>query len=693
MGASELKRLIARAIRAAIDYTLRDRADVISRSFRMKQPLFRILALVLLASSLLAAPARALNGTWNLNPANGDWNMPNNWSSMAAPNGPADVATFGLSSFTSLFLSANTEVDSIVFSAGASAYRIAARPRFTLTLSGGGIGNMSELTQNFAAEVDGQGNFGTIKFAGSASAGTGTNYLAQGSLKRSPNFDLPGGTISFRDLSSAAHGTFTLNGGSVVRANGGLLGFYNNSTAGDAVFTAHGSGVLDALASHTEFRDSASAARAVFVNNGGTQEAYATFEDEGPVAHFSRGAEMTFRNNSTAGAASITNNGGTAALAFGSGLGFRDNSTASSATIINNGGTADLAFGGSTGFGDNSSAENAIVINNGGVTAAAHGASTLFSNSTTAGNAILIANGSVQSGEGGQIYFDLASEGGTARVQVFGNGSLDIASHDRPGVTIGSLAGTGIVYLGGNNLTVGGNGLSTTYSGLMRDGGHPGGLGSRDAGGSLTKVGTGTLTIAGSNTFTGTTTIEAGTLILDGSITSAVSVNGGILAGSGTARAVTVNSGGTLSPGNSPGILDVVGNLTLSLGSTYLVDLNGSAVGTQYDQTSVTGAIFLEDVLLSLRLGGPLLAGEQFTILSNDGTDAVTGLFGGLPEGGIFTADGQTFTISYQLGDGNDVVLTAVVPEPATWVLLSGGITLLVRRLRAQKSSCKDTLT
>jgi len=141
----------------------------------MKQSLFRNLVLLLIASSFTAAPAQAASGTWNTNPANGDWNMPLNWSSMAAPNGPADVAIFGLSTITSVFLSANTEVDSIVFSAGASAYRIAARPRFTFTISGGGIGNMSGLTQNFVAEVDGQGNFGTIEFAGSiavmASAG------------------------------------------------------------------------------------------------------------------------------------------------------------------------------------------------------------------------------------------------------------------------------------------------------------------------------------------------------------------------------------------------------------------------------------------------------------------------------------------------------------------------------------------
>ncbi len=658
----------------------------------MKAPLLRNLVLGLIASSLLAAPARGLTGTWNLNPANGDWNAPSNWSSMSAPNGPADIAAFGFSNVTSVFLSANTEVDSIFFNAGASAYTITSRPSRTLTISGGGIGNMSGLTQNFVAEADGQGNFGTIAFAGSASAGTAANYVAQGSMMRSRNFDLPGGTISFRDISNAAYGTFTLNGGSVSGANGGLTVFSNNSSAANAVFTAQGSGVLDAIGSHIEFHDNASAGQAVFVNKGGAQDAYPTISPAGDIIlHSSRGAEMTFRNNSTAGAASITNNGGTAVYADGSGVGFRDNSTAGSATITNNGGMAYRAVGGSTGFGDNSSAGNAIIVNNGSATAAAYGARTSFLDSSSAGNALLVANGGSQGGEGGQIYFYLGSEGGTARVQVFGNGSLDIAPRDRPGVTIGSLAGSGVVFLGGNNLIVGGNGESTTYSGLMRDGGHGGGPGADDTGGSLTKTGAGTLTIAGSNTYTGATIIAAGTLILNGSITSAVTVNGGMLGGSGTARALTVNSGGALSPGtgNSPGILSVFGNLKLSLGSTYLVDLNGTAVGIQYDQTNVTGTIILENATLLLRIGGPLLVGSQFMILNNGGTNAVLGQFSGLSEGGTFTAGSQTFIISYQGNDGNDVVLTAVVPEPETWVLLSGGIGLIVWKFGARKAAAK----
>jgi hypothetical protein len=60
------------------------------------------------------------SATWNLNPTSGEWNTAANWTPATVPDGPSDVATFGLSNQTSVVLNANVELDQIVFDTGAS---------------------------------------------------------------------------------------------------------------------------------------------------------------------------------------------------------------------------------------------------------------------------------------------------------------------------------------------------------------------------------------------------------------------------------------------------------------------------------------------------------------------------------------------------------------------------------------------
>jgi uncharacterized repeat protein (TIGR01451 family) len=75
--------------------------------------------------------------------------------------------------------------------------------------------------------------------------------------------------------------------------------------------------------------------------------------------------------------------------------------------------------------------------------------------------------------------------------------------------------------------------------------------------------------------------------------------------------------------------------------------------------------VTLGDATLNVVLGFVPSAGQVFTIINNDGTDPVTGIFAGLAEGNIGTAGGDQFRISYAGGDGNDVILTAA-DEPPT---------------------------
>ncbi len=122
-----------------------------------------------------------------------------------------------------------------------------------------------------------------------------------------------------------------------------------------------------------------------------------------------------------------------------------------------------------------------------------------------------------------------------------------------------------------------------TYSGVM------------SGSGSFTKLGTGTVTLSGANTYTGATLVSAGKLLVNGSLAnSAVTVgNGGTLGGSGTLGGpVTVQSGGVLSSGNSPGALAAAA-LDLQTGSTTFMEVIGSGAaagtaGADYDQIQVS---------------------------------------------------------------------------------------------------------
>src|SRR5262249_53568887 len=99
--------------------------------------------------------------------------------------------------------------------------------------------------------------------------------------------------------------------------------------------------------------------------------------------------------------------------------------------------------------------------------------------------------------------------------------------------------------------------------------------------GGLVQKGTGTLVLTNANSYTGLTTVSAGTLKVNNStgfgIAGNVTVNAGTLGGSGTiAGLVTIGSGGHLAPGNSVGTL-TVGSLTMSAGGLYDWEFNGSA--------------------------------------------------------------------------------------------------------------------
>jgi len=143
---------------------------------------------------------------------------------------------------------------------------------------------------------------------------------------------------------------------------------------------------------------------------------------------------------------------------------------------------------------------------------------------------------------------------------------------------------------------------------------------------SLIKKGSGTWTLAASNSYSGTTLVEAGTLVVDGTSGAGLTtvMNGATLAGEGDLLGgLDVQSGGTVSPGRSAGIL-TVGNATLALRSTLQMELAGVDPATGHDQLVADSADFAGILEVLLIDGFVPVLGVNFHLLD---IDHVTGDF------------------------------------------------------------------
>ena len=195
-------------------------------------------------------------------------------------------------------------------------------------------------------------------------------------------------------------------------------------------------------------------------------------------------------------------------------------------------------------------------------------------------------------------------------------------------------SGANSLAIAGGTLSLGSSTLTDTASTL----GTTGTIGATISGtGGLTKNGPGTLTLTVDNSYQGTTSVTAGLLLVNnpgagsGTGTGPVDVSGtGTLGGTGNVGgSLTATGSGTVAPGSpisGTTVLDT-GAVSFTAGTTFQAQVNGNTPGTGHDQLNVTGSVTLNGATLSLSGTIPSSPSQVVVLISNDGSEPVSGTF------------------------------------------------------------------
>ncbi|QYM79705.1 autotransporter-associated beta strand repeat-containing protein [Horticoccus luteus] len=486
------------------------------------------------------------------------------------------------------------------------------------TTNSGLIDNQSSLVINQAVDgtldgqVSGTGSFtktgaGTLTFSSApalAPGYSGDTILAEGTLKLGHSYDLQlstvimsGGTLDLSGVGSAEFGGLS---GSDNLALAGSLTIGNSLTNASSTY----SGALSGSMSLTKSGTGTLILAGVNTYSGGTSLYGGTLQIAadsalGAVPLSPMGIHLLFGNATLATTAGFTLNANRTIYL-----------TASAA--IDTATDTTLAFAGLIqGFGN--------LTKSGAGTLVLSGANTYTGNTTVSAGTLVLGTGSTLQNS------TVALNGGSLAFGLLTN------------ATIGGLAGSGALALANDSadavaLTIGANNAANTYSGIL------------SGPGSLIKTGTGSLTLSAANTYSGGTTISAGTLLGD-----ATSLQGDIL----NNAALTFNQ---TTPGTYAGTLSGTGsltktgtdNLTLSATNTYSGSTTVSA-GTlsipadsalgQPPATATPGSLTLDGGTLATTATFELNANRGIALGASGGTfDTAAGT--GLTYGGIIAGSG-----------------------------------------------------
>lgn len=568
---------------------------------------------------------------------------------------------------------------------------------------------------------------GTNTYTGATTIGAGTLQIGNGGTSGSiaaTSGVTNNATLAYNRSDALSAGYVISGSGSLVKDGTGVLTLTNANTYTGATTINNGTlqigngGTTGSIANTSGITNNATLA----YNRGDALTVGYAISGSGSVVKDGAGTLTLSGTNTYSGGTTL--NSGTLVINNGSALG-------SGALAAFNGTTISLITSSGTGTAINLSGSNAVVtllsnqLSSGytsSITGTADqtlqisGTNVVNMNATTRQFAGFAGTVNIVSGA------SIADRSSTTTWINGGDGTLfnvDGYMSSRNGGTwaLGGLTGSGTLTMGtagssniGLNYTVGArNDASNTFSGVIQDGDTANGKTV-----SLTKVGTGTLTLNGANTYTAATTISGGTLALgsSGSLASTAIINnatfdvstvsgytvnsGQTLSGSGIViGATTIN--GSLNPGNSPGVLTFNNDLTLA--GTANFEINGAARGTEHDAVNVGGTLTYGGVL-NLVFSSTFLSGDQSFALFT-GVDGLTapidagsftaielqGAYAGsmANNSGVWTATIGDVTFTFTQDTGTLLTSATAVPEPAAYATLAGLGILAVASLRRRR--------